>query len=189
MPLVLIVTANANKLAQSTIDQAEVERFIAMAAEWWSPTGKFRPLHKFNPVRLTYIKEKLCARFDRDINAHNALEGLRVLDIGCGNGYYLSLLREKFPEKDYSGLGLTKELINEANEQSTNSNEKIFHGDFLDSEITSEFAIARLFFQHLTRKQVDKALIKLDETIKVGGVFLLLNHMMNFASFIQKLHR
>ncbi|NEJ40809.1 bifunctional 3-demethylubiquinol 3-O-methyltransferase/2-polyprenyl-6-hydroxyphenol methylase, partial [Rhizobium leguminosarum] len=42
--------------ARSTIDQGEVDRFSAMAAEWWSPTGKFRPLHKFNPVRLTYIR-------------------------------------------------------------------------------------------------------------------------------------
>ncbi len=80
------MTAPAPNSAQSTIDQAEVDRFSAMAAEWWSPTGKFRPLHKFNPVRLAYIKEKICARFDRDIKAHNALEGLRVLDIGCGGG-------------------------------------------------------------------------------------------------------
>lgn len=70
----------------STIDQAEVDRFSAMAEEWWSPTGKFRPLHKFNPVRIAYIKEKICARFDRDINARNALAGLHVLDIGCGGG-------------------------------------------------------------------------------------------------------
>ncbi len=71
---------------QTTIDQSEVDRFSAMAAEWWSPTGKFRPLHKFNPVRLAYIREKICARFDRDPNAHDALKGLRVLDIGCGGG-------------------------------------------------------------------------------------------------------
>lgn len=71
---------------QTTVDQSEVDRFSAMAAEWWSPTGKFRPLHKFNPVRLAYIREKICTRFDRDPNAHDALKGLRVLDIGCGGG-------------------------------------------------------------------------------------------------------
>ena len=73
-------------MAETTIDQAEVDRFSAMAAEWWNPTGKFKPLHKFNPVRLTYIREQVCNRFDRDPKAPDALKGLRVLDIGCGGG-------------------------------------------------------------------------------------------------------
>lgn len=102
------MTANASKPTQSTIDQAEVDRFSAMAAEWWSPTGKFRPLHKFNPVRLTYIKEKICARFNRDINAHNALEGLRVLDIGCGGG----LLSEPLARMGASVIGADASEVN-----------------------------------------------------------------------------
>ncbi|MEL7273309.1 MAG: bifunctional 2-polyprenyl-6-hydroxyphenol methylase/3-demethylubiquinol 3-O-methyltransferase UbiG [Pseudomonadota bacterium] len=73
-------------LAETTIDQSEVDRFSALAQEWWNPTGKFKPLHKFNPVRLTYIRERLCAHFDRDIKAPDALKGLRILDIGCGGG-------------------------------------------------------------------------------------------------------
>ncbi|WP_454852088.1 bifunctional 2-polyprenyl-6-hydroxyphenol methylase/3-demethylubiquinol 3-O-methyltransferase UbiG [Rhizobium binxianense] len=72
--------------AKSTIDQSEVDRFSAMAAEWWSPTGKFRPLHKFNPVRLAYIRDKACVNFGRDPKSAKPLEGLRVLDIGCGGG-------------------------------------------------------------------------------------------------------
>ena len=52
--------------ARTTIDQAEVDRFSAMAAEWWDPKGKFRPLHKFNPVRLTYIRDRVCGQFGRD---------------------------------------------------------------------------------------------------------------------------
>ena len=70
----------------STVDEAEVARFSAMAAEWWSPTGKFRPLHKFNPTRVKYIREKLIAHFDRDTKSQRPLEGLRILDIGCGGG-------------------------------------------------------------------------------------------------------
>ena len=70
----------------TTIDTEELEKFTAMAAEWWDPKGKFRPLHKFNPVRLQYIKEKVCERFDRDFNDPNAFKGLRLLDIGCGGG-------------------------------------------------------------------------------------------------------
>src|SRR6478735_8781419 len=51
---------------RSTIDAGEVERFSALAAEWWNPNGKFRPLHKFNPVRLSYIRDQVAARFGRD---------------------------------------------------------------------------------------------------------------------------
>jgi len=75
-----------SETAKTTIDQSEVDRFSAMAAEWWSPTGKFRPLHKFNPVRLEFIRNRVCENFGRDPKAHRPLEGLRFLDIGCGGG-------------------------------------------------------------------------------------------------------
>src|SRR5690606_16752013 len=71
---------------RTTIDAGEVERFSAMAAEWWNPNGKFRPLHKFNPVRLAYIRDQVAARFGRDPRAAKPFEGLRFLDIGCGGG-------------------------------------------------------------------------------------------------------
>jgi 2-polyprenyl-6-hydroxyphenyl methylase/3-demethylubiquinone-9 3-methyltransferase len=71
---------------RSTIDTGEVERFSALAAEWWNPNGKFRPLHKFNPVRLAYIRDQVAARFGRDPHAARPFEGLRILDIGCGGG-------------------------------------------------------------------------------------------------------
>ncbi len=70
----------------STIDQVEVDRFSAMADEWWDPTGKFRPLHKFNPARLTYIRDWCADHFGRDNSAPFPLKGLTVLDIGCGGG-------------------------------------------------------------------------------------------------------
>lgn len=72
--------------AASTVNPAEVERFSRMAAEWWDPKGKFKPLHRFNPVRLAILKRELCHRFGRDAKAMGALEGLSVLDIGCGGG-------------------------------------------------------------------------------------------------------
>ncbi len=69
-----------------TVDPAEIARFSAMATEWWDPAGKFRPLHKLNPVRLTYIRDRLCAHFGRDARRPRPLAGLRILDIGCGGG-------------------------------------------------------------------------------------------------------
>lgn len=70
----------------TTIDAAEVDRFSRMAAEWWSPTGKFKPLHKFNPVRLRHIRETAIAHFGLDPAAAKPFDGLRFLDIGCGGG-------------------------------------------------------------------------------------------------------
>jgi 2-polyprenyl-6-hydroxyphenyl methylase / 3-demethylubiquinone-9 3-methyltransferase len=79
-------TAFAEAPISPSIDPAEVAKFAAMAADWWNPTGKFRPLHKFNPTRLSFIREKACAHFDRDPAERAPLKGLRVLDIGCGGG-------------------------------------------------------------------------------------------------------
>jgi 2-polyprenyl-6-hydroxyphenyl methylase/3-demethylubiquinone-9 3-methyltransferase len=71
---------------QGTVDPAEVAKFERMAAEWWDPDGKFKPLHKLNPVRLAYVRDRVCAHFGRDPNAGRPFAGLRVLDIGCGGG-------------------------------------------------------------------------------------------------------
>ncbi len=72
--------------AKSSIDPAEVERFSRIAAEWWDPRGKFAPLHRFNPVRLGFIRDQALYRFKRDPKARAPFEGLRLLDIGCGGG-------------------------------------------------------------------------------------------------------
>jgi 2-polyprenyl-6-hydroxyphenyl methylase/3-demethylubiquinone-9 3-methyltransferase len=71
---------------ETTINPEEIAKFAAMAEEWWDPTGKFKPLHKFNPVRLGYIRDKAIAHFGRDGTKRRPFEGLRILDIGCGGG-------------------------------------------------------------------------------------------------------
>lgn len=73
-------------MSATTINPDEIGRFSAMADEWWDPAGKFKPLHKFNPVRLAYIREQAIAHFGRDGMARRPFEGLRLLDIGCGGG-------------------------------------------------------------------------------------------------------
>jgi len=73
-------------MSQSTINDAEIAKFTAMAEEWWDPKGKFKPLHKFNPVRLAYIRDQLISHFGRDGSVMRPLEGLRIVDIGCGGG-------------------------------------------------------------------------------------------------------
>ncbi len=70
----------------STINPEEVAKFEAMAAEWWNPDGKFKPLHKFNPTRLDYIITHICTQFNRLRSAPDSLKGVNILDIGCGGG-------------------------------------------------------------------------------------------------------
>ena len=85
----------------NTIDDQEVAKFQAMAAEWWDPNGKFRPLHMLNPCRLDYICAQIAAEFDRDLTNAEPFNGLRILDIGCGGG----LLSEPMARLGASVLG------------------------------------------------------------------------------------
>src|SRR6266850_4850113 len=77
---------NAQPASRSTVDKSEVARFSALADTWWDFHGKMGVLHKFNPVRLGFIKEAVCRRFERDPKRLDSLNGLRILDIGCGGG-------------------------------------------------------------------------------------------------------
>jgi 2-polyprenyl-6-hydroxyphenyl methylase/3-demethylubiquinone-9 3-methyltransferase len=70
----------------STVDAEEMERFAALADEWWDPRGKMAVLHKFNPVRLGYIRDLAVDQFKRDVKRLDCLKELRILDIGCGGG-------------------------------------------------------------------------------------------------------
>jgi 2-polyprenyl-6-hydroxyphenyl methylase/3-demethylubiquinone-9 3-methyltransferase len=74
------------KARVSSVDEAEVERFSRHAADWWNPRGPMAALHKFNPVRLGYIRDQAAAHFGRDPKKLDCLKGLRMLDIGCGGG-------------------------------------------------------------------------------------------------------
>jgi 2-polyprenyl-6-hydroxyphenyl methylase/3-demethylubiquinone-9 3-methyltransferase len=78
-----IMTVQSASL-DSSVDAAEVAKFSALAAQWWDPRGKFAPLHKFNPVRLDFIRREAAARFGRE--GLRPFTGLSLLDIGCGGG-------------------------------------------------------------------------------------------------------
>ena len=69
----------------STVNQKEIEKFSKMADEWWDPNGKFKPLHRFNPIRIKYIKENIINNFKIEAK-ENPLRNIKILDIGCGGG-------------------------------------------------------------------------------------------------------
>ncbi len=88
--------------AGSSVDVEEVERFSRIADDWWNPRGKFAPLHRFNPVRLAFIRDRALSRFGRDPSARRPFEGLRLLDIGCGGG----LLSEPMARLGFEVVGV-----------------------------------------------------------------------------------
>jgi 2-polyprenyl-6-hydroxyphenyl methylase/3-demethylubiquinone-9 3-methyltransferase len=88
-------------MQSASVDDAEIAKFAAMAEEWWDPSGKFAPLHKFNPVRLGFIRDTAARHFGRDPRALRPFEGLSLLDIGCGGG----LLSEPMARMGFKVLG------------------------------------------------------------------------------------
>jgi len=98
-------TATAEGL---TVDASEVEKFSKIAAEWWDPTGNFAPLHKFNPVRLSFLRDQFCAHFGRDAKSRAPFDGLQLIDIGCGGG----LLSEPMARMGAEVLGVDASAAN-----------------------------------------------------------------------------
>ncbi len=77
---------NSSSPTGSTVDAGEVARFSQLSEQWWDPKGKMAPLHRINPLRLAYIRDAVCRKFDRNPKSLSCLSGLRILDIGCGAG-------------------------------------------------------------------------------------------------------
>jgi 2-polyprenyl-6-hydroxyphenyl methylase/3-demethylubiquinone-9 3-methyltransferase len=106
----------------NTINKKEIEKFSKIAEEWWDPTGKFKPLHKFNPIRISYIKENILSSFNIKDN-EKMLNGVKILDIGCGGG----LLSEPMARlgADVYGIDASNKNINVAKLHAKKSNLKI----------------------------------------------------------------
>ena len=95
-------------MSNNTINKEEVEKFSKIAEEWWNPHGKFKPLHKFNPIRIEYIKNNIIKDFNISSN-HKPLAGISILDIGCGGG----LLSEPLARlgADVVGIDASKKIL------------------------------------------------------------------------------
>ena len=98
----------SNPTGTTTLDPAEIAKFERMAAEWWDAGGKFRPLHRFNPVRLGYIRDVVVAHSGRDPKAARPFAGLRLLDIGCGGG----ILCEPLARLGAETIGIDPSAVN-----------------------------------------------------------------------------
>jgi 2-polyprenyl-6-hydroxyphenyl methylase/3-demethylubiquinone-9 3-methyltransferase len=148
---------------RTTIDAGEVERFSAMAAEWWNPNGKFRPLHKFNPVRLAYIRDQVSARFGRDPHAAKPFEGLRILDIGCGGGLLCEPLARLGAE--VVGADASETNIEVAKLHAAES------GVTIDYRATTAEALAMEVVEHVS--DVDLFITKSAEMVRPNGMMFV----------------
>lgn len=92
----------------ASVDAAEIEKFSRLSEQWWDPRGKMAPLHKINPLRLSFIRDAACRKFDRNVRNLNCLSGLRLLDIGCGAG----LLCEPFTRLGADVTGIDPSATN-----------------------------------------------------------------------------
>src|SRR3978361_1339124 len=104
----MAMQSNMSGASTSTVDPAEVAKFSKLSDEWWDPKGKMAPLHKINPLRLTYIRDAACRKFERNVKSLNCLAGLRILDIGCGAG----LLWEPFTRLGAQVIGIDPSATN-----------------------------------------------------------------------------
>ena len=109
-------------MKSNTINKKEIEKFSKIAEEWWNPEGKFKPLHKFNPIRISYIKDNIISSF-KIKNKKKPLEKVKILDIGCGGGLLTEPMRKLGAE--IVGIDASKKNINIAKTHAKKNNLKI----------------------------------------------------------------
>jgi len=125
----------------TTINKEEIQKFSKLADEWWDVNGKFKPLHMFNPVRIEYITENIKKQFNIKKEKSNFLDGIRILDIGCGGG----LISEPMARlgATVTGIDASEKNINIANLHSKKSGLKInyFNASPENFEVTDKFDV------------------------------------------------
>jgi 2-polyprenyl-6-hydroxyphenyl methylase / 3-demethylubiquinone-9 3-methyltransferase len=172
------------KARVSSVDAAEVERFSRHAADWWSPRGPMAALHKFNPVRLGYIRDQAAASFGRDPKKLGCLKGLRMLDIGCGGG----ILSEPLARLGAQMVGADPSADNIAAARA-HAEEMEVSIDYRDTT-AEELAVAKERFdvvlamevvEHVT--DVDAFVATCAAMVKPGGLFIAATLNRTLKSF------
>lgn len=159
---------------QNTIDPKEIEKFERMADEWWSATGKFKPLHKFNPIRISYIRDKIIEHFSLDNSQKEPLKNIKMLDVGCGGG----LLSEPFARlgADMTGIDAGEKNIEVAKIHAKRSELKIDYR-FQDVEELAktdekfDVILAMEIIEHVA--DVESFVAALKNCLKPGGMLFV----------------
>ena len=144
----------------STIDEKEVEKFSKMADEWWDENGKFKTLHQFNPIRISFIRRKIIAAFSLDEKSIKPFSDLKILDIGCGGG----LISEPFAlmGSDVTAIDASAKNIEVA-------------------KIHSQKSGLKINYQNLSAEE----LVKTDEKFDVVFALEIIEHVADVEEFIK----
>ena len=167
----------------NTINKEEIEKFSKIAEEWWDPTGKFKPLHKFNPVRISYIKENILSTFNIKKN-EKILDGVKILDIGCGGG----LLSEPMARlgADVYGIDASDKNINVAKLHAKKSNLKIKYyctsPENFKTDIKFDVILNMEIIEHVN--DVDLFLKSCSKLLKKNGIMFIATLNKTLKSYL-----
>jgi len=163
----------------NTINYKEIEKFSKLSEEWWDPYGKFKPLHKFNPIRIKYIKENIIEHFNL-ANSKNPLNNLSLLDVGCGGG----LLSEPMCRlgAKVTGIDATRENINIAKIHAKKNKLKINY-----VTVSPEKLIIKKKFDVILNMEIVEHVENVDIFIKQSAKFLKKSGIMFIATLNQTL--
>jgi 2-polyprenyl-6-hydroxyphenyl methylase/3-demethylubiquinone-9 3-methyltransferase len=166
-------TATASGTGSSTASPDEIAKFSRLADAWWDPTGAFKPLHKFNPERIRFIRDRLAQHFGRDTAKDGPFAGLRLLDIGCGGG----LISEPMARLGFevTGVDASEENIQTARTHAARSGLAITYRAGTPEELTDLDAFDAVLALEVVEHVVDMAAF-VEATaalVKPGGVLIL----------------
>ena len=168
----------------TTIDKTEIEKFSKMAEDWWNPSGKFKPLHLFNPVRIEFIKEKLISHFKLNANISKPLKKLKILDIGCGGG----LLSEPLNKLGASVTGIDPSKINikvaKLHSKEMKLNIKYIHCSPENLNLKSKFDVILNMevVEHVSN--INLFIQKCSKLIKKNGIMFVATINKNLKSYV-----
>ncbi|WP_020180970.1 bifunctional 2-polyprenyl-6-hydroxyphenol methylase/3-demethylubiquinol 3-O-methyltransferase UbiG [Methylopila sp. M107] len=157
----------------ASFDAEEIRRFDALAARWWDLDGPMRPLHRFNPARVSIFRDAACARFGRDANGMRPLAGLTLLDVGCGAGVLAEPLARLGAE--VSGVDPAADLIAVAGDHANESGLNIAYRagaaeDLVSEGATFDIVVASEVIEHVAN--VDGFVATVGKLVKPGGLAL-----------------
>ena len=168
----------------NTINKKEIEKFSKIAEEWWDPNGKFKPLHKFNPIRISYIKENIINTFNLKNKKDNPLSEIKILDVGCGGG----LLSEPLSRLGAEVIGIDASDKNikvaQLHAKKSNLNIKYFCSSPEEFKIKNEFDVIlnMEIIEHV--EDVDFFLKSCSKLLKKGGIMFVATLNKTLKSYL-----
>ena len=167
----------------STVDIKEVEKFSKLANDWWNPSGKFKPLHLFNPARIKFIKEKLISHFDLNLNSVEPLKNIDLLDIGCGGGLLCEPLNRLGAEMTGIDASYNNVEVAKIHAEEMNLNIKYEHCSPENLNIKNEFDVILNMevVEHVS--DVNKFINACSKLIKKNGIMFIATINKNLKSY------